>query len=385
MRLEIYYTGRLDSFQEDNMLFIIKNCHPERYRSEMDKLCAISNILKSHGERKNIVLAQKETLYEIINSDIYGVLEKRYAEDILQNSRELGSLKDHLEIHAVIDFSIKNHKHHERNSITLGYDFFIDPEKINHPSFIAEDESDYNFYKMIADIHQKHNSKLNLGVNFNFCLGAGSQCKPQFDRLKSEDKIVLCIVDNDKPHPKKSEGSTAAAFKTDERGQKDCYFLEILKHREIEGLIPLKVIEKIVTEKIKEKIDALDEIKEMLEINPETITYFDLKDGITLEDMINLDNAHGEFWTKTASKISKFNSKSCLKDRTPKNCDNCNLCPKISGLSNNLLDLALEIIKNESSHTTYKNIESNLKQEWNRLGHLISSWGCHLKHKTSRS
>ena len=370
------------------MLFKIINLYPDLYSKEKDKLLAISNILKSHGERKNIVIAERDALITIIKSDSYGELEKIYSEDILSNIREVSNLTSTLQIHVVIDFenTTRTSIYDEKSkAILAGYKLFTDTEKINHPSFLAENESDYEFYKIISTVYLKHELKANIGINFSFCLGAGSHCKAEFNRLKSENKIVFCIVDNDKAHPNKKEGDTSSAFTNEDRCINGLSFVEVLLHREIESLIPLKIMEEIVVEKIQDKISTMDEIKSSCATNNMFMKHFDFKEGIDLQEMISLDNTHGNFWTEIIAHNPRFNTKDCLRYKSPKHCAECSCCPKINGISEHLLSHALEKIERTNTKSIYQNLDPIIRSEWSRLGHLISSWGCHLKYGASRT
>jgi hypothetical protein len=370
------------------MLIKVENCFPDQYGQDMERMLALSNILRSHAERNNIVLMDRGALERISLSSAYGYVDKKCAEDIRVGLREAGALIDYLDVHMVVDFgssNISSSYDENKKSILVGYKFFVDANKSGAVTFIAENELDFLFFKKIAEFHSRFTSGLNLKVEFDFCLGAGSHCKPEFDRKVSDNKIVLCIVDNDKSHPKRKEGTTPGAFSANDRLLTKSSLVKVLECREIESLIPISMVEEIVVKKIPDKIEALDAIKSYIFKNFLFQNYFDFKNGMYLHNLIDLDVAHGPFWTEILSIEPKVRHKSCFTAKRSGICDSCSECPKIEGISEKLLQFSVDEFRIINLKSLTKKLDSNLMDQWLKVGRLVMSWGCSLSSGVVRS
>ena len=105
----------------------------------------------------------------------------------------------------------------------------------------------------------------------------------EFDDLTNNSEITLCIIDNDKSHPAKGKGSTANLFKDFDKEYNNNSLTHIIDVREIESLLPIKVIEEVVCEnKVPKDIESLDIIKAFKTVNISFREYFDHKEGLSL-------------------------------------------------------------------------------------------------------
>ncbi|MEI8704477.1 hypothetical protein [Pseudoalteromonas sp. B62] len=242
------------------MLFKVENCFPDQYENDVDKQLALDHLLLSSGRRKNIVIIEKNAIEKLLHSKLYRAPAKTFASDIEKNRREYGVIAKQLAVYCVVDFDSRQVSCTFQNNqwvIRVGYDYFIDPENSGLIGLITEGELDFNFYSVIATYYSKYISPLKLDVSFKFHHGAGSQSKPSFDRLTNEGKIILCLVDNDKSHPKKGEGSTSKVFTHYDRNYNNKSLVNVINVREIETLLPLNIIEKILVEQKNLKILTL--------------------------------------------------------------------------------------------------------------------------------
>ncbi len=358
------------------MLFELVNCNSADYECDEQKQLALSNILRTHGLKKNIVISDRKTLVDILASKVFSRIDKTYAEDILNTRREHGNLKKKLILHAVIDFQyngISCNTADNRTAIRVGYNFFIDPDKAGAVSLLTENGQDFRFYNKMAEFYSEHISELNLKVKFKERLGAGSHSKPEFDRITSENEILLCLVDSDKKHPKSAEGSTSRKFTINDRKVTGLSLAKVLDVREIESLIPTAIIEKIIIPSISGKIDTLDEIKKHNENKPLFRSYFDHKEGLTLKSAIELDTKHGGFWVDILSINDRFSSKKCLNSGS---CDDCKMCPKIDGFGDSLLRNSVIELEKFNLRKLRLNLDEYLKPHWTEIGELLVGWGC---------
>jgi hypothetical protein len=358
------------------MLFKLINCYPEQYEDDIDKQLALSNIIKSHGLRKHLVISDKCVIDSILINDWYGGLEKTFAQDIAESRKEYYQLISELNFYVEIDFEVGGidcTQLHNQTKVRIGHSFFKDTQNVEALSLISEGSDDFLYYKVIADYYSKNVSPLNLNLKFTECLGSGSKSKSEFERLSQKNKLLLCIVDNDKKHPKKGEGSTSIKFTKENRSLDSIPLALVLGVREIESLIPIKTIEKILIKNAVNAIDTLDEIKEFNTINPEFRVYFDHKMGLTLKEAIDLDSKYGDFWLNIMSKTERFNEKECFRSKI---CTNCGDCPKIKGFGESLLSNTVEFISQQNLRNLKHDIDEYLSPHWYQIGHLLMSWGC---------
>lgn len=349
------------------MLFKIENCYPNTYINNLDKLRALENLINTNGLRKNIVFLDRSNINDIKNSNIYSASTKNFVIDIENQRREYGAILRKLAVYSIVDFNFKGvqcTRKIDQWVIKIGYDFFCDPENISPINLVTEGKLDFDFYSLIAEYYTKYLSPIRLEVKFKFNNGGGSQSKPIFDSLVNEGKIVLCIIDSDKSHPNKGEGSTSSVFTASDREYNGKDLAHIIDVREIETLIPLKAIETTLSS--NDQVDTFEEIKFLNTSSPQFRRYFDHKDGLNLESVINIDNDHGDFWLPALSNISRFSNKECLKDSL---CHKCNNCPKIIGFGDNMLKRVVASLS--ISNLKRLNIEPEVISHWENIGKLM--------------
>lgn len=233
------------------MLFKIINCNPTNYVDDLDRYLALRNLITSYGLRKNIVILESEAINQILNSDTYDKPTKNFVYEIDTTRREYHQIIPQLSVHCIVDFSFEGIECNVSNnqfSIRMSYKYFLNTSNTEYVNFITEGKNDFDMYTLIANYYVRKRPSLNIGIGLNFCQGAGSQCKQRFDDLTNKGEITLCIIDNDKSHPAKGKGSTAKLFKDFDKEYNSNSLTHIIDVREIESLLPIKVIEEIVCE-----------------------------------------------------------------------------------------------------------------------------------------
>ncbi|WP_350645682.1 hypothetical protein [Pseudoalteromonas sp. G24-MNA-CIBAN-0072] len=367
------------------MLIFLKNCKPLDYAEEEEKMASLINLLASHGQRKNIVVAPKRVLLDIMGSSIYSNNDKRYAADILETSREHFLLKEVMKIFVTVDFGEPEQAtKKEDNEILISYSKFKDPISSGAIPFISENDKDYRFYKVIGNTYIRAKIGLNIDINLIHNLGAGSHCKAEFDRLSKVSPLLFCIVDNDKKHPKTKEGSTSSRFKFDDRDNYESgKLIKVLDMREVENLIPTKTIDDVCAKHYPPKIiDTFDEIKFLFKKEPNFIRYFDFKEGLSLKTAIELDKRYGSFWLPILKNLERFSKNRCFEEIE---CYGCLQCPKIDGFGENLLAHSLGVLEQDNLRNISKTLDSLLKNLWDDIGHHIVSWGCTTSSRLTRT
>lgn len=366
------------------MLFVLKNCHPAQYEDDFDKHVALSNLLRSHGFRYNLVFGDRKIFEEVLHSKTYGKEDKLFANNILESYREYGQLIDFFNHIVEIDFDFSGVKStivSDKAHIRMGYGLFTNNDRTMPTMFLSENPVDVDFYKKIGEPFSKV-KRVNTGINFTPFNGGGSQTKDFYQKFKNDKKICLCIIDTDKKHPAGGEGSTAGRFRREERNLNDTVFVKVLDVHEIECLIPLEVIEKtlIHNKSSSAVIDNLDSIKSISFKHPRFRHFFDHKKGIDLKKAIHLDVTHGEHYLPAILEDKKTKTYNCLNQ---KKCHGCNSCYEINGFGENLLAHSLLVLERENLRTL--TIDPALSIYWDNIGKLVLNWGCIPPEKRVRS
>lgn len=144
------------------MLLFLENCMPASYENDLDRMDALSNILKSHGRRNNILVAKKNVVREILNSKFYSSNDKCYANDSLSTSREYSILKSKLLVYGVVDFEDDVTSVDYINGayrVKVGYKYFVE-ENSGATPVITENSTDFDFYSFIGDFYAKYISEI---------------------------------------------------------------------------------------------------------------------------------------------------------------------------------------------------------------------------------
>ena len=149
-----------------------------------------------------------------------------------------------------------------------------------------------------------------LNINFEEQNGGGSTISKSLSRIISDEKrMCLCIVDSDKKYKEASPGNTMKNIIDiiDEKVQ--VYFVEIfpLEIHEIENLIPISIMEKVIDKNNWEK-QGLEFIKYLTKIDATEKSprfYFDLKEGILKSSFI-LENEKDDEIVKKYRKKKQY-------------------------------------------------------------------------------
>lgn len=372
------------------MLIEIINCTPLLYeaQNELDKISALSHLIASHGFRDNIVISSKKTFKDAIAAKILTTQQNNFAIDILDSLNEYKQVKTHISFYVVVDFEIQNQyvfntSDSGQKIIHLGYGYFSSHTNLGLVKLLSESSLDYDFYNKIAQ-STPSDSILKLPFKLTFKNGGGSQIKTNFDTIKNNKKICLCLVDTDKKHPNGREGTTSGSFSSIDRQFNSTAYVKVINSHEIESFIPDKIIEDVLTTRTQNAaiIDSFDMLKRLNGVDNRVRIYFDHKQGLSLKKAIELDRLHGDFWLPILATENVFSSKECLHSKI---CSNCTDCPKILGYGNDLLSDSIEACNKMSHQKLTEYVCSFLKPHWCEIRDEIISWGCIPVGKVSRS
>ncbi|MDA0107809.1 hypothetical protein OH456_06625 [Vibrio sp. La 4.2.2] len=367
------------------MFVKIINCFPAQYSSNLDRQKAVHSFLEAHGERNHIVNCKKAICEELISCDLYGNLHKKYASDLLEMKRELGSLKSAFDVQLTIDFSLEDdHISSTVNSQSLdiiaSYHYLLKSSFKGKCTFLAEDESDCEFYTLIANTIAPIKYGKGVFVKFNNLEGGGARTHKKYVKMLKEHQFGICIVDNDKKHPNGAEGSTSKVFKDtqNQRGYAINQECVVLDFHEAESIIPGVVLKHIVD---PSKIDTLDLIERHdSSSNYQFRRFFDHKKGFTLEQGWKLDALYQHsFWKQFFSDDRRYHTKPC---RRTSSCINdthnseCDFCIKIEGLGDKILVDSVQKMRGIHLRPVYSQLTPHIQSQWDSIGRTLINWGC---------
>lgn len=372
------------------MLIEIINCTPLLYeeQNEHDKISALSHLIASHGYRDNIVISSRKTFKDAITAEILTIQQNNFAIDIHDSLNEYQQVKRHISFYVVVDFNIQNQyifntSGSGQKTIHLGYGYFASHTNLDLVKLLSESSLDFDFYKKIAQSTPSEDI-MKLPFKLTFKNGGGSQTKANFDTIRNNRKICLCLVDTDKKHPNGREGTTSGSFSSIDRQFNSTAYVKVINSHEIESFIPEKIIENVLTKKTQNAaiIDSFDMLKTLNGVDNRVRIYFDHKQGLSLKKAIELDRLHGDFWLPILATENIFSNKPCLHSKI---CSNCMDCPKILGYGNDLLSDSIDVCDKMSPQKLTEYVCDVLKPYWTEIRDEIVSWGCIPVGKVSRS
>ena len=371
------------------MFVTIKNCTPNLYGKDILRIEAIEQLLEAHGKRNHIIYSKKSICNDVINSSFYGSRYKKYASDLINYKTEIGTFKTSFEF--TVEFDFNNNDEFIINKLIVGnrsiiqcsYKLLLHSTFKNKANFLAEDESDCDFYSLMAQMYSSKFPGRLLNSSLNFIEGGGSRTHPKYQKMMCDKSFGICIIDNDKAHPKGKEGSTSSAFKVglNQRGwfeNKECIILDF---HEAESIIPDSVLSEVID---TSKINSFDAMLALDQSSKYKFRqYFDHKNGITIKQGFALDKEfNSPFWYEIFFHIPEFKLKPCF---NTKKCPNrpehtkCTSCITIEGFGTKTLEKSIKHLKSNHLRKTCSNLTPHIESQWEFIGAKVLAWGCNLQ------
>lgn len=364
----------MDFSQGMIMLIKVINC---TNIEESDKIPSVLNLIRCAREGKHILIAERLFFENILKSSNFGLFDKNTAITLNSQRRENYLFRELLKLRIVVDFDyegeIRNLEKDKKNIILLSYKYFHDSSFVQLSKLLCEDSQDYKLYKYIANYFIFRNKEYsNIKIDFDVKHGGGHRTKVEYDKFKNNNDLCLCLLDNDKKHPKGKIGGTMNAFSS-----KDFSLIKTTKAcdigvHEVESLIPNEVIDKFIQEYEPENRVSHIKFSNLVNSYPESKIFFDHKKGFKTKQIIELDNLYGVFWRPILLE-NKFSNKCIIKN----NCECSTDCVVVNGYGDNLLSRAVDVMYSQSYKKTLEQLKS-LEIFWNKIGEELLSWGCHL-------
>jgi hypothetical protein len=235
---------------------------------------------------------------------------------------------------------------------------------------------DSEFYKIIVNNYLLSSDLSKIKVDYDPMNGGGQNTHKSFSQIqKTQNRLCLCLLDNDKKAPGLDIGSTAKSVKKVDDTSNPFCSLFIIDAREIENLIPTLMYKEIFNTNT-EKLNAIEFLEKLDNAGLTTVRkHIDIKEGLNVKKVLKEEpqTLFRIFWTDFAK---EFYPNDIFKE-----CISCETCIKSSdciscvtpGFGKNILVKAIANYKDKDvSHL----ISDDLKLEWDRIGRTITAWCC---------
>lgn len=245
----------------------------------------------------------------------------------------------------------------------------------------------------------KENRRINLKLNLSHYNGGGANTYKAVEYNLRKEKLVLVVVDSDKPLPTSEVGETLSQINRvyvnfQEKSVVDVYALEV---REKENLIPPSLFLLCSNGSCRDILKKLYEI-ELIEKHREKLKYIDIKDGVRAKDLknteqfkfleellvdvpdliacslqdINEQNDDAILIRGIGKKLEEFEHE-ILEDGLEKKLEEKRKLKDIPEIENAISQLEKNI---EMKTNLFTILPDYVKPEWERLCKKIVSWGC---------
>lgn len=369
------------------MLYEIDESCVEALKIKNENVIAFLDELALNRRKcKNIVVAMRNVFLEMAKMEVLSLTARSVYNKLVGKMSErkilLEKTKKFCRIVASENkkekMSIINEDEHE--IIILNINECSKDDFTMNTLMLAENEEDIIFYKLVGKYFLKKADIGYLNINFEEQNGGGSTISKSLSRIISDEKrMCLCIVDSDKKYKEASPGNTMKNIIDiiDEKVQ--VYFVEIfpLEIHEIENLIPISIMEKVIEKNNWEK-QGLEFIKYLTKIDATEKSprfYFDLKEGILKSSFI-LENEKDDEIVKKYRKKKQYREywEKYIEDFGVEiNNDSENVL--IKGICKKILEHTLKYF-NALEEIDMIDVEIPVEQKWMEIGEKIYCWGC---------
>ncbi len=254
---------------------------------------AIDNLAFSRRNGYHLITAEYSDL-KILKS--FDKLERKTLSVfnfIFQTWSEIGSLKNQFKnyVEIVLEPNILDIKNENGKKIVLlSIDYIQNFELLNKTKILAENQEEIDFYIFISNLYKNKKGFRHIPLNYYPLMGGGDTTAQVFKTEKAQKKsFCLCFADKDIKYPNCEIGKTLKKIETENEIPIPLCELLPINVREIENLIPLKLVEKACQDFNHKK--GYEFIVKMKDTNlDESIKYLDFKKGISLKKFIELKN-----------------------------------------------------------------------------------------------
>ncbi|OQX99379.1 MAG: hypothetical protein B6I24_02670 [Bacteroidetes bacterium 4572_128] len=373
---------------------------------------AIDNLAFSRRQAYHLLLAELNDLKFLSRCESLQKKTKAIFNILYQTYSEIGSYKNEFKYYVEIVYKQKTlqiKKENEKEIIELSIDYIQKFDLLKKSEILLENISEIKFYIFMSKFFKKENRLyINIPSMYDVRNGGGHTMGDVYSHLQNKKKsFCLCFADKDIKYPNSKEGDTLEKVKNiDDKKIPLCKLIAI-DVREIENLIPEKLLEKTCENDTNWKKGYEFFIKMKNENLEEEIKYMDFKKGFSLNKFVELKNKdYINFVKKIMTKTNLSNEKDFDKYRNfidiikkgkrisfskfqnlkneyieknnveNKILDFFNKEQIISGMGNDLLKrLIYKHIDNDTTISKNDLLKFQLK-EWNKIGEYITFWTC---------
>lgn len=325
---------------------------------------ALENLLGAYQSRQHLVFSPMKELRAL--SSLVGphlsAPSRAMLQTMLNNAVEQKQFVDSLEYKVVVFIDSARPQISRNGKVWhVSLDFIAD-SGILQSAFIGENELDAQLFLLLAELYRIKYKFRGYGIRGRPKGGGGSTLPGEIETyLKVERSPCLSISDSDKFHPNADVSDTVKKCTKIVQEQHRIVEYIWLEEREVENLLPWKILEKIVD--VSTFLDACDGL---FARNPTVLPYADLKHGVGLRWIKCRDVPTRKFWQTVENGLER-NMKSCMtcKGSMPEGDLTCR-CTHIGGFGPALLDKCVNYIKENSMPLVLRLFDEDLR--WEPIG-----------------
>ena len=332
----------------------------------------------------NIILADRSILSRLSININLSIMTRMIYKKICNHIVEMKSLIELSDIYCKVvadNSSMHIEKINDTKVIVLNV------EEISYLSFpskvklISENLEDIQLYKKMGDYYKIKNGIVSCNIMFEEICGSGDSTADILDNiLARKDAFCFCVVDSDKKYGDSTCGDTMKKVQRIEKvysKTNDLFQIIYLEVHEVENLIPLSVIRKVIIKKClsEETAHFLEFLVKNYGKDNNPILFFDIKKGLPCEkfildnntdrsiDIYNKSEKYRRYWEPIISNyginLEGFHQ--------PKVMDE--VCAKI------LAD-SIKIMDSYNNKELIESVDEYIANYWDDIGKAIYSWGC---------
>jgi hypothetical protein len=315
------------------------------------------------------------------------VMPKRNVEMLLASKKiryQLKAIKSHVSIYAIITY---------QEIVPTEGVIVVNPQKrkyfepYSESRVLTEHINDSMFFRYLVRFYLKDSGIGKWRFYFEPAMGAGSTTADVLSNIIKEEKyFCLTIADGDKKYPTSDYGETANKIKDIMEAEMpfNCDYYIMDNVTEIENLIPIKILNKIVPRRGYRRILGLD------------FSFYDMKKGLTLDGIY--DDNICNYWRNILVAVGiSFSQRDNAKNNstgseTYKAYIRQHKYQEILclGFGSDLLDMCVESPKTRSktahldmdyefSKINREDLTDAQYKEWISIGKKMFSWTCGMK------
>lgn len=327
---------------------------------------AIENLLGAFQSRNHLIFADMKTLRTMIRlmSSVISSPSRAMLNSLLNSSVENKEFVSKLDYKVVVFISKDEARISRINNywrVSLDY---LSESGLLQTAVMGENELDAELFLLLAELYRRKEGIRSFGIKARIQGGGGSGLPKAMEKyLDNELSPFLTISDSDKYSPESDVSLTVKKCIRIANERLSIVEFIHLEEREIENLIPQRLLEKIV-----DLGRFLDECDGTVARCPAIWPYLDLKNGASLKWIRAKDERTQGFWQELLVRLERKRKRctSCDADVgiLDENCD----CSKVMGFGTGLLEKCIGYLKDTAPHLSLRLMSEDVR--WERIGKI---------------